>query len=74
MHFDREKYIRILEAQGLSAALTALHVDTEHWEHESFEGDKGYQPEQVKALEEVRSFSRELWNLAMKQAPSSAIH
>ena len=62
--FDKEKYIEILKAEGAPAALTQLQKDTIHWEIESFEGPKGYQPELWKSLAEVRSFARELWQLA----------
>ena len=61
MKIDREKYIKILKSQGLSAALTALHRDTEKLEFEAFEGKAGYQPELVEYLEGVREFSRDLW-------------
>ena len=64
INFDKEKYIRILKTDGLSAAITALHLDQERFEFETFEGSKGYQPEMWKDMEKVREFSRELWNLA----------
>ena len=63
--FDREKYLRILELQGASAALTTLQKDTIQWEIESFEGAKGYQPEMWNSLHQVRQFSRELWNICL---------
>jgi hypothetical protein len=69
-YFDREKYIRILKAEGISSALTQLHHDTTEWEHESYEGRKGYQPEMWEALEGVRKFSRELWDLALRSPES----
>ena len=65
MLIDREKYFQIVKTQGLSAAITALHRDTEHLEFESFEGPKGYQPEMFTELFGVREFSRELWNIAL---------
>ena len=58
---DREKYTKILKNDGLAAALTALHRDTERVEFEAFEGRLGYRPEVVEYLELVREFSRELW-------------
>jgi hypothetical protein len=63
--FDREKYIHIMRSEGVGAALTALHLDTERWEVETFEGDKGWQPEMFKDLEGVREFSRELWEMSL---------
>jgi len=65
---DKQKYLTILEAEGLSAALTALHRDTDGLELESFEGREGYQPQMFKDLNDVRVFSRSLWDLALKPA------
>jgi hypothetical protein len=70
IQFDREKYIRILRSEGLSKALTTLHLDTERWEVGTFEGDQGYQPEMWKDLLKIREFSRELWEIDLQtQAP-----
>jgi hypothetical protein len=66
LKIDKQKYIRILQAQGVSAALTALHRDTTGWEYEAFEGEKGWQPEMWKDIEDVRTFSRELWEMGLK--------
>lgn len=72
MHFDREKYLRMVQSQGVDAALTQLHKDTVEWEVESFEGPKGWNPEQWQVLQdEVRSFSRELWEMALRKGPAS---
>jgi len=60
-HLDREKYLAILESDGLPAAITQLHLDTERLEHETFEGREGWQPELFEYLNQVREFSRELW-------------
>lgn len=68
IQFDREKYIQILRNQGVQAAITALHLDTERWETETFEGDQGYQPEMWKDLLAIREFSRELWQMAANRA------
>ena len=68
---DREKYLQIFEKEGLSAAITALHRDTERWEFDTFEGPKGFQAEDWQKLPEVRDFSRELWNLSMKDHPAA---
>ena len=66
---DRAKYIEILKADGLPAALTALHRDSEIMEFETFEGEGGYKPEMYKFLEEVRTFSRELWRVSLGETP-----
>ena len=61
---DREKYVGILKAQGLSEAITALHRDQNGFEFETFEGPEGYQPPMWEKLKEVHALSRELWALA----------
>jgi hypothetical protein len=68
IQFDREKYLRILNSDGPNSALTALHADIENWEQETFEGEKGYQPEMWNDLTQARAFSRELWEAALKQS------
>jgi hypothetical protein len=60
---NRDYYLNLVQEKGISAAITALHSDTREIEHESFEGTKGYQPDLIAYLEEVRTFSRELWNI-----------
>ena len=67
IQFDREKYIRIMRSEGVNAALTALHLDTERLELETFEGEKGYQPEMWNDLNQIRDFSRELWKIALDE-------
>jgi len=68
---DREKYIEIMRTHGLDAALTALHIDKDEWEFETFEGSQGYQRELWDALFAVREFSRELWDLSLRETPKS---
>ncbi len=63
---DKEKYRQIAQTDGPQAAITALHRDTEHWEWDTFEGEGGWKPSQFEALNSVRAFSRELWELALK--------
>ncbi len=65
LKLDREKYIRIAKTQGLSAAVTALHKEMGAVEYETFEGKDGYQPKLWEELEEIRTFSRELWDIAL---------
>lgn len=65
IQIDKSKYLEIARTSGVNAALTALHQDTNVWEIETFEGDQGYSPEMWKDLEEVRNFSRELWEIAL---------
>lgn len=68
---DRSKYIEILKAEGLSAALTALHLDSERMEFETFEGRDGFRADLYAYLEEVRSFSRELWRVSLGETPNA---
>jgi hypothetical protein len=65
---DKEKYIQISRTEGLNAALTRLAKDTERWEYDTFEGEEGWKPDQWDALREVRNFSRELWDIGLKNA------
>lgn len=64
---DKDFYINLAQKNGASAAITQLHKETEKLENESFEGTKGYQPELVAYLNEVREFSRELWQLSLEK-------
>jgi hypothetical protein len=64
---DKDKYLQILRATGVDAALTQLHHDTENWEVETFEGQEGYQPKMFTELNSVREFSRELWAIALRE-------
>ena len=67
MRIDKEKYYAILKAEGLSAALTALHRDTWDLEFETFEGQQGWRPELFEYSKEIREFSRELWDIQLHQ-------
>lgn len=71
MTLDRAKYLEILKTEGLPAALTALHRDGEVLEFETFEGDGGYKPDHYAFLEEVRTFSRELWRVSLGEIPTA---
>ncbi len=63
--FQREKYLSILESEGLSAALTILHRDIEELEFQTFEGTEGWKPEVFEKLKSIRELSRELWNVQL---------
>lgn len=67
LKMDKEKYLQIARTQGAEKAITELHRDMERWEFETFEGPEGYQPGMWKDLEEVRKFSRELWEIAISK-------
>jgi hypothetical protein len=68
LSFEKEKYIKIMQNEGITQALTALHHDTDRWEYQSFEGPEGYQPQLIQALDDVREFSRELWQMALEKS------
>jgi hypothetical protein len=70
MKIDRAKYLDILKSEGLSAALTALHRDAERIEFEAFEGPGGYNPDLNAHLEEIRTFSRQLWRVSLGESPT----
>jgi hypothetical protein len=59
---DKQKYYRLLESEGVNAALTALHKEMWELEFETFEGNKGYQPQLFETLKKYREFSLELWD------------
>jgi len=59
---DKEKYYKILETDGISAAVNALHLELWEIEFECFEGPNGYSPELFEKLKEYRNFSLELWD------------
>lgn len=63
---DKEKYLQILAHAGLSEALTTLHHDMKHMEHETFDTHDGFRPDDWKVLEQARTLSRELWDEASK--------
>jgi hypothetical protein len=67
LKIDREKYQQIARTEGVNAALTRLYRDTERWEWDTFEGEKGYQPQQWETLRDVRAFARELWDAAVRK-------
>ena len=63
--FERQKYLDLLQSEGLSQALTVLHRDIKQLEFDSFEGTEGWKPELFEKLKAIRSFSRELWNIQL---------
>jgi len=72
--FNREKYLSILESQGLSEALTVLHRDIEQLEFDTFDGREGWKPEDFEKLKAIRVFSRELWNIQLNSPEKAKKH
>jgi hypothetical protein len=64
--FTKEKYLEIAEVEGVQNAVNQLHHDLWDLEKECFDTPDGYQPELWKQLNELRLFSRELWDLKLK--------
>lgn len=71
--FNKDKYVRLLKSSGIDVTLTILHQDLRNWEYEAFEGEKGYQPEMIEELNEVREFSRELWQIALDRVEPTTL-
>ncbi len=63
--FNKEKYIALAQSQGLQSAVNLLHHELWELEKECFDTPNGYQPDLWKRLNEMRIFSRELWDLKL---------
>ncbi len=68
---NRQKYLDIVQTQGIPAALTALHRDMAVVEYQAFEGNRKAEPEMLAQLNEMRDFSREIWELDLRRESSS---
>lgn len=62
MELNQEKYLAILKAQGVDAAVSELHRDMWALEDATFEGVEGFQEKLWNVLTEYRKFSSELWD------------
>jgi hypothetical protein len=58
----KEKYLEMAKTQGYQAAVNQLHHDLWEMEKECFDSPEGYRPNLWKTLNEMRIFSRELWD------------
>ena len=65
--FDKQKYLDMTHAQGLQTAVNQLHHDLWEVEKVCFDTPTGYEPEVWKTLNEMRIFSRELWDLKLSK-------
>ena len=59
----KAKYLELAKTQGTQAAINQLHHDLWDMEKECFDSPEGYQPVLWKNLNEMRLFSRELWDV-----------
>ncbi len=64
--FKKEKYLEIARTQGPERAVNELHQDLWSLEQECFDTPEGYRSEVWKQLNELRLFSREIWDLKLK--------
>jgi hypothetical protein len=58
----KAKYLEIAKSQGMQTAVNQLHHALWEMEKECFDSPEGYQPVLWKNLNEMRIFSRELWD------------
>lgn len=65
--FTKDRYFSMAQSEGLQNAVNKLHHDLWQVEQECFDTPNGYQPEMWKTLNEMRLFSRELWDLKLSQ-------
>ena len=63
--FTKEKYLELVKTDGLQNAVNQLHHDLWQLEQNCFDSPEGYQPELWEQLNELRLFSRELWDLKL---------
>ena len=66
MALTKEKYLALASTDGAQIAVNQLHHDLWELEQLCFDSPDGYQPELWKKLNELRLFSRELWDLKLK--------
>jgi len=64
-NFSKDTYRELARTQGIEFAVNQLHHDLWSLEQECFDTPEGYRPEVWKKLNELRIFSRELWDLKL---------
>ena len=65
-NFTKEKYLELVKTEGLQGAVNRLHQDLWTLEQECFDTPEGFQSDIWKQLNELRLFSRELWDMKLK--------
>jgi hypothetical protein len=63
--FTKQKYLDLAKSEGLQNAVNQLHHDLWTLEQECFDTPEGYRSEVWKKLNELRLFSRELWDMKL---------
>jgi hypothetical protein len=66
--FNKDRYFEMAKVQGLTEAVNRLHHDLWEVERECFDTPDGYQPDLWKTLNQMRLFSRELWDLKLNDS------
>jgi hypothetical protein len=61
-NYSKDRYLDLAKSEGLQNAVNQLHHDLWSLEKECFDSPDGYRPELWKKLNELRIFSRELWD------------
>ena len=64
--FTKQMYLDLAKNEGIQVAVNRLHQDLWTLEQECFDTPDGYQAHVWKQLNELRLFSRELWDLKLK--------
>lgn len=64
--FTKQKYLDLVKSEGLQIAVNTLHHDLWLLEQECFDSPDGYQADMWQHLNELRLFSRELWDLKLQ--------
>ncbi len=64
--FTKQKYLDMVQTNGLQTTVNQLHQDLWTLEQECFDTPEGFQADLWKQLNELRLFSRELWDLKLK--------
>ncbi len=64
--FTKQKYLDMVQTNGLQTTVNQLHQDLWRLEQECFDTPEGFQADLWKQLNELRLFSRELWDLKLK--------
>lgn len=60
--YSKDTYLEIARTEGLQAAVNRLHHDLWKLEQDCFDTPEGYRADLWKKLNELRIFSRELWD------------
>ena len=63
--FTKERYLELAKKEGPEKAVNQLHQDLWLLEQDCFDTPEGYRADRWKQLNELRLFSRELWDMKL---------